>query len=45
MRGSSCTDAALRAEPEGLIDPDLRTVAFYSGDERIAACHYTPATR
>ncbi len=40
MRGSSCTDAALRAEPEGLIDPDLRTVAFYSGDERIAACHY-----
>ena len=40
MRGSSCTDPVLRAEPEGLIDPDLRTVAFYSGDERIAACHY-----
>ena len=40
MRGSSCTDPALRAEPEGLIDPDLRTVAFYSGEERIAACHY-----
>ncbi len=40
MRGSSCTDPALRAEPEGLIDPELRTVAFYSGEERIAACHY-----
>lgn len=40
MRGSSCADPALRAEPEGLIDPDLRTIAFYSGDERIAACHY-----
>lgn len=40
MRGSSCADPALRAEPEGLIDPYLRTIAFYSGDERIAACHY-----
>ena len=40
MRGSSCADPVLRAEPEGLIDPDLRTIAFYSGDERIAACHY-----
>lgn len=40
MRGSSCQDPVLRAEPEGLIDPDLRTVAFYSGDERTAACHY-----
>ncbi len=39
-RSSSCQDPALRAEPEGLIDPYLRTVAFYDGAERIAACHY-----
>jgi hypothetical protein len=39
QRSSSCADAALRAEPEGLVDPFLRTVAFYSGDEKIAACH------
>lgn len=40
MRGSSCADPALRAEPEGLIDPNLRTIAFYNGEKRIAACHY-----
>ncbi|GMW03385.1 MAG: hypothetical protein AMXMBFR84_45190 [Candidatus Hydrogenedentota bacterium] len=40
MRGSSCTDEALRALPEGIIDPYLKTVAFYDGDRRIAACHY-----
>jgi len=40
MRGSSCTDEALRALPEGLIDPWLKTVAFYDGEEKIAACHY-----
>lgn len=40
MRGSSCTDEALRAEPEGLIDPYLKTVAFLDGDTKIAACHY-----
>ncbi len=40
MRGSSCTDAALIALPEGLIDPWLKTVAFFDGDEKIAACHY-----
>jgi hypothetical protein len=40
MRRSRCVEASLRAEPEGLIDPNLRTVAFYSGDERVAACHY-----
>lgn len=39
-RSSSCADPALRAEPVGVIDPQLRTVAFYSGDEKIAACHY-----
>ena len=40
MRGSSCRDAELIAMPEGLIDPLLRTVAFYIGDEKIVACHY-----
>lgn len=39
QRSSSCADPALRAEPEGLVDPWLRTVAFFSGDEKIAACH------
>ena len=40
MRGSACTDEALRALPEGLIDPQLKTVALYSGDQRVAALHY-----
>src|SRR5205823_6466601 len=40
MRGSSCTNAKLRDLPEGLIDPWLKTVAFYERDAKIAACHY-----
>ena len=40
MRGSSCRDEELIAMPEGLIDPMLKTIAFYDGDEKIAACHY-----
>lgn len=40
MRGSACRDPDLIALPEGLIDPLLKTVAFYSGAEKIAACHY-----
>ncbi|MEZ6128676.1 MAG: hypothetical protein R3C59_08325 [Planctomycetaceae bacterium] len=40
MRGSSCTTPDLIAMPEGLIDPILKTVAFYDGTEKIAACHY-----
>src|SRR5260370_1179801 len=40
MRGSSCTDAKLIALPEGLIDPWLKTVAFFDRDTKIAACHY-----
>jgi hypothetical protein len=39
-RGSSCADPALRALPEGLIDPFLKTVAFFAGDRKMAACHY-----
>ena len=40
MRGSSCRNAELQALPEGLIDPWLKTVAFYDGRRKIAACHY-----
>ncbi|MBM3891622.1 MAG: hypothetical protein FJ388_21120, partial [Verrucomicrobia bacterium] len=40
MRGSACRDAELIAMPEGLIDPMLKTVAFYDGAEKLVACHY-----
>lgn len=40
QRGSSCRDPELRALPEGLIDPYLKTVAFYSGETKLVACHY-----
>ena len=40
MRGSSCRDDALRALPEGVIDPWLKTVAFYDQGVKLAACHY-----
>jgi hypothetical protein len=40
MRGSSCRDPELIALPEGLIDPMLKTVAFYSGDKKVLASHY-----
>jgi hypothetical protein len=40
QRSSSCTDPTLRGLPEGLIDPWLRTVAFYGKDARIVVCHY-----
>ena len=41
MRGSSCRNAELRALPEGLIDPWLKTVAFYENEEKLAALHYS----
>jgi hypothetical protein len=40
MRGSSCKDPKLRELPEGLIDPWLRTVAFFDKDTKVATCHY-----
>lgn len=40
MRGSASNDPALIALPEGLIDPWLKTVAFYNGEKKLAACHY-----
>lgn len=39
-RTSATRDPKLRALPEGLIDPWLRTVAFYDRDTKLAACHY-----
>lgn len=40
QRGSSSKNPELRALPEGLIDPLLRTVAFYHHDQKLLACHY-----
>src|SRR5690606_37153503 len=40
MRGSSCKVPELIALPEGLIDPQLKTIAFYSEGKKMAACHY-----
>ena len=40
MRGSSCRVPELIALPEGLIDPQLKTVAFYSDEGKVASCHY-----
>ncbi len=39
-RGSSTRDPKLQQLPEGQIDPWLKTVAFYEGDKKLAACHY-----
>jgi hypothetical protein len=39
-RWSACRDPELIALPEGLVDPQLKTVAFYDGAEKIVACHY-----
>jgi hypothetical protein len=39
-RGSSSKNPKHAELPEGLIDPWLKTVAFYDGDAKLAACHY-----
>ena len=39
-RRSFCRDAQLRNMPEGLVDPWLKTVAFYNESEKLTACHY-----
>lgn len=39
-RGSSSKNPKHWELPEGLIDPLLKTVSFYDGPTRIAACHY-----
>ncbi len=40
MRGSASKDEALRALPEGLIDPMLKTISFWNGETKLAALHY-----
>ena len=40
IRWSSCKDPELRAMPEGLIDPYLKTITFSRGDEPLARLHY-----
>ena len=40
MRGSGSKDPVLRALPEGLIDPMLKTISFWNGDKKLAALHY-----
>lgn len=39
-RTSATKDAKVRAEPEGLIDPWLKTLSFWQGDRPLAALHY-----
>ncbi len=40
QRGSSSRNPEHHRLPEGLIDPFLKTVAFYDGQRKLAACHY-----
>ncbi len=40
IRWSSCRDPELRAMPEGLIDPWLRTITFAYGEKPLARLHY-----
>jgi hypothetical protein len=39
-RTSATKDPAARAEPEGLIDPVLKTLSFWDGDHPLAALNY-----
>lgn len=39
-RYTTCTDSALRAEPEGLIDPMVSLVSFWNGDRPVAVLSY-----
>jgi hypothetical protein len=40
VRTSATKDKAVRDEPEGLIDPWLKTLSFWDGDRPLAALHY-----
>jgi hypothetical protein len=40
VRWSSCRDPDLRAEPEGYIDPFLKTVTFAQGERPLVRLHY-----
>ncbi|MBL8795342.1 MAG: hypothetical protein JNM56_15665 [Planctomycetia bacterium] len=39
-RTSATKDPKVRAEPEGLIDPWLKTLSFWNGEQRLAELHY-----
>ncbi|MBI1356239.1 MAG: hypothetical protein GC160_18000 [Acidobacteria bacterium] len=38
-RTSATRDPALRAKPQGLVDPFVRTLSFWDGDDPVAAVH------
>src|SRR5262245_8543383 len=40
VRYSATTEPKIQAEPEGLIDPWLKTLSFWDGDKPLAALHY-----
>lgn len=40
QRGSASRNPEHHQLPEGLIDPMLKTVAFFNGEKKIASCHY-----
>jgi hypothetical protein len=40
VRYSATKDPKVRAEPEGLVDPWLKTLSFWNGHEPLAALHY-----
>ena len=40
VRWSRCTDPALRAMPDGKIDPWLKTITFAHGDKPLVRLHY-----
>lgn len=40
QRGSSSRNSEHHQLPEGVIDPMLKTVAFYNGDRKLVASHY-----
>lgn len=39
-RLSACPDSALRAKPEGLIDPFVQLISFWNGDKPVAVLSY-----
>ncbi|HXG47203.1 MAG TPA: hypothetical protein VNO52_06240 [Methylomirabilota bacterium] len=40
VRYTACKDPALRAEPEGTIDPEVSLVSFWSGEKPVAVLSY-----
>jgi hypothetical protein len=40
VRYSSCKDEKIRAEPEGLIDPNVQVLAFFDGPKPLASLTY-----